>query len=167
MTPEEFRNSIVPFVYGAISSRCLCAHPGFRKLLSFNFVDYCRSPMALVDSEMIIDCFIRTGLCSTDSQVSTNSDGDTIQYYTCADCGTHITEFYAEFSVSMYRTYCKFDGLIEPATKSLYLVGIRGFDQKHFERVHDFSLTTSTSDFLSSIGIDEQTVAPKPPPVRY
>jgi hypothetical protein len=167
MTPEAFHTSILPCVYGALSERCLCAHPGFRKLLSFNFEDYSTSPMAMIDSEFIIDCFLRHGLCRQIGDFGRNANGDGVQNYECLQCGGSIAEYYEEYSISMYRSYCRFDETVAPNPRGLYLVGVRYFDLKEIEKIHDFTITESTSQFLDSIGIDEQTVAPKPPPVRY
>lgn len=167
MTPETFHKSVLPIVYGALSENCLCSHSGFRKLLSFNFADYGVSPMALFDSEIIIDCFLRHGLCRQIGDSNRTSDGESNQNYQCLRCGSTISEYYDEYSISMYRTYCRFDETVAPNDDGMYLVGVRCFNLKDAEKIHDFKITDSISRFLASIGIDEQSVAPKPPPVRY
>ena len=85
MTPEAFHKSVLPIDYGALSEHCLCSHSGFRKLLSFNFADYGTSPMALFDSETVIDCFLRHDLCRRIGEYGRNSDGDGVQNYHLTD----------------------------------------------------------------------------------
>ncbi len=59
MTPDEFRQAVLPQVVAAWDDHCFCTCPGFQKLVSFNFRDYGIGPTGLADSEILIDELIR------------------------------------------------------------------------------------------------------------
>jgi hypothetical protein len=158
MTPDEFENDVMPRILSAWHSRCLCANAGFRKLLSFNFNDYGTGPMALVDSEIIAHRIIRENFARV-GDVGRSQDGDILQRYSCPQCSTKCEEEYAEYSISMYRSFFRFLDMPEMADYGLYLVGMRAFSSDDFLKVHDFREAASLNEFLASIGAAEQSDA--------
>ena len=107
MTPDEFRDRVLPRIVTAWDAHCLCQSPGFRKLLSFNFRDYGRRTIGLADAEILIQEIIRRTFIRQGEP--TSDQGELAQVYLCPQCGGSCTELYAEFSVSMYHSCVTFD----------------------------------------------------------
>jgi hypothetical protein len=152
MTPDEFVNDVMPVVLSAWQTNCLCANAGFRKLLSFNFDQYGAGPMALADSEIVGQRIVRENFARV-GDASRSQDGDILQRYLCPQCQTTCEEEYAEFSISMYRSFFRFLDTPHMADYGLYLVGMRAFSQDDFLKVHDFREATSVDEFLTHIGV--------------
>ncbi len=149
MTPDEFRESVLPQIVADWDGRCFCANPGFQKLLSFSFRNYDISPSALADSEILIDAIIRQRF--TQQREPRSRQGEVTQGYKCPQCGATCTELYAEFSISMYQSTVIFD--LDPvlAHKGLYLVGFYGFDRNKFGKIDDFQPAATTEDFTRQL----------------
>jgi hypothetical protein len=158
MTPDKFANDVMPQILSAWRSRCLCAYGGFRKLLSFNFADYGAGPMALADSEIVCQKIVRENFTRV-GDVGRSLDGDILQRYSCPQCNTVCEEEYAEYSISMYRSFFRFLDTSEMADCGLYLVGMRAFSQEDFSKVHDFREASSINEFLAFIGVAEHADA--------
>jgi hypothetical protein len=47
-----FAADVLPLVVEGWRRRCFCSHPGFLKLLSFDFRNYGHTPAELVDAQM-------------------------------------------------------------------------------------------------------------------
>ncbi len=156
MTPDEFANDVLPRILSAWRLRCLCANAGFRKLLSFNFADYGACPMALADSEIVGHNIVRENFTRV-GDVGRSHDGDTLQRYSCPQCKAMCDEEYAEYSISMYRSFFRFLDTPEVADYGLYLVGMRAFSREDFLKVYDFREATSIDEFLAFIGVTEQS----------
>jgi hypothetical protein len=152
MTPDEFADDVMPVILSAWQGNCLCAHAGFRKLISFNFDDYGAAPMALVDSE-IVGYHIVHGNFTRVGEVRRTKDGDILQRYACPQCQANCEEEYNEFSISMYRSFYRFVDMPKIADCGLYLVGMRAFSQDDFLKVHDYREATSVDEFLIHIGV--------------
>ncbi len=150
MTPDEFQKRIVPTVVAAWERKCFCRSPGFRKLASFNFEDYGIGPVALVDSEILIQEIIR-GRCTRDGEPTNDGHGTTFQAYRCPRCGARCRETYAEYSISMYRSFVLFDNAPKTASSGVYLVGFYGFTQADFAKVHDFRPTSDEAEFMNTL----------------
>ncbi|MFO0913563.1 MAG: hypothetical protein U0795_11450 [Pirellulales bacterium] len=165
MTLDEFVNDVMPRILSAWRSRCLCANSGFRKLLSFNFADYGTGPMALADSEIVSHQIIRENFARV-GDVGRSQDGDVRQRYSCPQCNTMCEEEYAEYSISMDRSFFRFLDTPEMADYGLYLVGIRAFSCDDFLKVNDFREATSITEFLAFIGVAEQSGEREPPVAR-
>lgn len=58
MTPDEFQKRILPPIFSAWEERCFCRNHSFLKLVSFDFEDYGIGPLALMDSEIVIQAII-------------------------------------------------------------------------------------------------------------
>ncbi len=149
MTPDEFRESVLPQVISSWEKQCFCANPGFQKLLSFNFDDYGIGPVGLVDSEILIDAIIRQRFKRHDELES--GSNAMAQSYTCPQCGATCTELYSEFSISMYQSTVTFHDEAALATNGLYLVGFFGFKQSEFDEIGDFLRTSSIDEFINQL----------------
>ena len=152
MTPDEFQKRIVPTIIAAWERGCFCRSPGFRKLVSFNFEDYGIGPVALADSEILIQEIIR-GRFTRDGEANSDGMGTSSQVYRCPKCGARCTETYAEYSVSMFRSFVIFETVPEKAASGIYLVGFRGFKQADFAKIRDFRLTSDEDEFLASLPV--------------
>jgi hypothetical protein len=151
MTPNDFVARVVSAAQKVWSADCFCHHGGFRKLLSFNFEDYGTGPMALIDSEIIGHHIVRKYFTCV-GDVRRSSNGDIFQEYACPKCGAVCEEEYAEYSISMYRSYFRFLDGESPAPLGLFLVGVRAISQSDYLKVHDFRVAKSAEEFLVSIG---------------
>lgn len=149
MTPDEFRESLLPNIVAAWDDRCFCANPGFQKLLSFDFRDYSIGPTGLADSEILIDEIIRQRF--TQRHKPDSDQGEITQAYECPQCGATCTELYAEFSISMYQSTVTFDLNPVLAAEGLYLVGFYGFKGSEFAKINDFRPASSTEDFIRQL----------------
>lgn len=145
MTPDEFREAVLPRIMADWEAECLCASPGFQKLLSFDFRDYGIGPVGLADTEILIDAIVRQRFLRQDK--SESSSGEVQQVCICPQCQATCTERYAEFSISMYQSVVTYE---QPklALTGLYLVGFYGFKRDEFDKVDDFQRASTTEEFL-------------------
>jgi hypothetical protein len=134
----------------AWESGCFCRSPGFLKLLSFNFEDYKIGPVGLADSEILIHEIIR-GRFTRDGEPSSDGMGTTQQSYLCPNCGARCRETYAEYSISMYRSFVLFENAPEMAATGVHLVGFYGFQQSDFAKIHDFRPAADDAEFITAI----------------
>jgi len=149
MTPDAFYETVLPRIANAWDERCFCANPAFRKLLSFNFRDYNIGPVALMDSEILIDAIIRKRF--TQNGEPKSYQGEITQVGTCPQCNTTCTELYAEFSISMYQSSVRFADSQILAEKCLYTLGFRGFEHSEFQKIHDFQKASTPDDFVHQL----------------
>lgn len=149
MTPDEFRETVIPQIVTAWDDQCFCANPGFQKLLAFNFRDYDIGPTALADSEIIIDVIIRQRF--TRQHEPKSHQGEITQVYMCPQCEATCTELYAEFSISMYQSTVTYDHNPTLADKGLFLVGYYGFNQHEFGKINDYQESSAVDDFLREL----------------
>jgi hypothetical protein len=86
----------------------------------------------------------------------------------CANAGfRRLLSFnFTDYSISMYRSFFRFLNTPAMADYGLYLVGMRAFSRDDFMKVHDFREATSIDEFLSFIGIAEQSGEREPPMTR-
>jgi hypothetical protein len=150
MTPDEFQKHILPTILSAWDKACFCRSSGFLKLVSFNFEDYEIGPIALADSEILIQQIVRDHF-TRDGEPTSDGQGTTFQAYRCPQCGARCRETYAEYSISMYRSFVLFDDVSAKAPLGIYLVGFYGFNQGDFARVHDFRLASREEEFLAAM----------------
>lgn len=54
MTPDQYREDVLPVIRDRYFGRCICHHQALRKLMSFRFEDYTIGPLALADTEILI-----------------------------------------------------------------------------------------------------------------
>ena len=153
MTPDGFRESVLPTLKDAWQQNCFCANPAFRKLLSFNFDDYGIGPTGLADSEISIDEIIRQQFEKRESKDL--GGGQVKQSFRCPQCDTTCTEHFREFSINMYQSYVLFENQPPPSPHALFLVGWFGFKSDEFEKIHDFEMASSTDLFLQQLIPDE------------
>lgn len=151
MTPDEFRQDVLPRIVASWSQTCFCANPGFRKLLSFDFRDYDIGPTGLADSEILIDELIRKRFIQTSDSESRPSH--IIQAYQCPQCRATCRVMIEEFSISMYRSTVAFNGHPSRDGEGLYLVGFYGFKRDDFEMIHDFRRAESIEPFTQHIAM--------------
>lgn len=149
MTPDEFREIVLPQIVTAWNDNCFCANPIFQKLLSFNFRDYGIGPAALADSEILIDALIRQRF--TQQHEPKSHQGEITQVYKCSQCQATCTELYAEFSISMYQSMVTYDQNPTLAPSGLYLVGFYGFKQNEFGKISDFQQASTPDDFIRQL----------------
>jgi hypothetical protein len=152
MTPDEFRQRVLPLVLAAWEKKCLCHSAGFRKLLSFNFQDYGNGPVGLVDSEAIGHEIVRSRFKKL-GEPSEGSPGEWTQRFECPQCGARCRETCEDFSIHMWRSFYRFEDTAARADVGYFLVGFYAFRREDFERVHDFQPAISEVQFLSSIGV--------------
>lgn len=151
MTPEEFRNEVLPRLISSCETRCLCSSPAFRKLIRFDFRDYGIGPVGLADAEILIDELIRQKMTPTSpSQTHAGVDSQT---YTCPRCGAACTVDWEDFSINMARSVARFDGAPTRAPAALYLVGFYGFDADEFAMVTDFEQAMQVEEFLDQFDV--------------
>lgn len=150
MTPDEFRQRVLPTVVAAWELACFCRSPGFLKLLSFNFEDYGVGPVGLADSEILIHEIVR-GQFTREGEPTSDGMGTTQQAYRCPKCGACGTETYAEYSISMYRSFVLFDNAPKMSSTGLYLVGFYGFEQAEFSKIHDFHQARDEDEFVTTL----------------
>ncbi|MGN6546395.1 MAG: hypothetical protein ACTHK7_15180 [Aureliella sp.] len=116
--------------------------------------------MALVDSEVVGHYVIRENFLRI-GEPDRSQAGDVTQRYACPQCNVMCEEHFAEYSISMSRSYFRFLDTPEMATYGLFLVGIRGFSHEDFAKVHDFHQAGSSWEFLAYLGIQhERSIAP-------
>ncbi|WP_425397558.1 hypothetical protein [Aeoliella sp.] len=152
MTPDEFAAKVLPAIEAACQSNCLCAEPGFRKLLSFDFDDYGTGPVALADSEIVGDAIVLRRFKLV-GKVEDPPIGFALRRYECPQCGAVCVAQFDEYSISMNRTVFRFESPGKAAESGLYLVGFRGFKREDFAKVTDFERTESQEEFLRSLGV--------------
>lgn len=149
MTPDDFRHTVLPDVLQAWNAECFCRNPGFLKLLSFNCEDYDIGPVALADSEILIDEIIRRRFHRVGEPSSHR--GFTTQDYSCPKCQRTCKETYAECSINMYCSYVSYKRSAPVCAEGIYLVGFYGFSGADFGKIHDFRPATTKAQFISSI----------------
>lgn len=153
MTPDNFRESVLPALKDAWQQNCFCSNRAFQKLVSFNFDDYGIGPTGLADSEILIDEIIRQNF---DKLESANAGGGRVkQSYRCPQCDTTCSEHYREFSINMYQSYVLFNDQPSPSPRALFLVGWFGFKSDEFDKIHDFEKAPSIEQFLQQLIPDE------------
>lgn len=149
VTPDEFRETVLPQIVSAWERQCLCASAGFLKLVSFDFGDYDTRPVGLADTEIVIGSIIRERF--TRQGEMSHQAGDRLQRYVCPQCQAACAEHYAEYNIWMYRTCVRYDASPALAPCGYYLVGHYGFERADFEKVRDFQKAASTEQFLASL----------------
>ena len=149
MTPDEFRESVLPAIEKAWQDQCLCDSPVFRKLVSFNFDDYGVGPTGLADAEILIDEIIRKKFEKTGDV--TEEISSISQRFRCPRCGSACTEFWREFNINMSFSHVLFDKQPKRSDDAYYLVGFFGFARHDFANVSDFHRSPSTDDFLQRL----------------
>ena len=157
MSPEDFKRQVIFRVATQWERGCLCHHPGFRKLLSFNFQDYGMSPMQCIDTEILAQ-HVTTQYFRVVQERKLHSDH--ITGLVCLNCKAHSEATYSEYSISMYRTCIRYIGLPPSANHGLFIIGIHGFSQTAIESVHDFKPASNLAEFLQSIGVSESVTRP-------
>ena len=149
MTPEEFRQNVLPGIVTAWDKQCFCAAPGFQKLLSFDFRNYGIAPTGLADTEILINALIRQRFTPQDEPEK--GTGERAQDYLCPQCQARCTEVYSEFSIHMYQTTVTYQAIPALAPVGHYLVGFYGLKQADFLKVTDFERTSSVEAFLAQL----------------
>ena len=152
MTPDEFQKRILPPIFSAWEERCFCRNHSFLKLVSFDFEDYGIGPLALMDSEIVIQAiigrrFLREGTPSY-------KQGSSAQVYCCPKCGARCRLTYEDYSISMWRSFVLFEAAPEKAASGLYLVGFHGFTVANVPRIHDFRQASDEAEFLSTLACE-------------
>ncbi|MCB9854099.1 MAG: hypothetical protein H6818_00315 [Phycisphaerales bacterium] len=152
MTPEEFRQALLPDLLEAWQRECFCASPGFRKLVSFNFEDYGIGPVGLADSQILGLEIIQNRFLKIDNAAATSPAQSRL--FECPKCRARCTETYEDYNIWMYRTYFTFvnDGPI--AQTGLYLVGYYGFSRSDFEKIADYQPAASAEVFLQQMSLN-------------
>ena len=149
MTPDEFRETVLPPLMAAWEQQCFCANPGFRKLLSFDFRQYEIGPVGLADAELLINAIIWERF--TRQGEPDSAAGEATQSYTCPQCGAVCTEVYSEFSINMHQSTVTFHDAPAPECEGLYLVGYFGFRRDDFAKVNDFRQAASVEEFTQAL----------------
>lgn len=144
LTPDQFTSDVV----AVVKKECRCSIPGFQKIVSFNFEDYGIAPTLLWDSEILIQEIIRSEFDALDEGVQ--HQGDSKRRYRCPSCGRSCTETYTEFSINMYRSFVLFDQDLR-SSHSEYVLGYRGFEQKDFDKIPDFSRSLDFDLYLANL----------------
>jgi hypothetical protein len=143
-TREQFAQEIV----GEMKKACRCASPAFQKIISFNFEDYGIAPTLLWDSEILIQEIIHSEFDAIDEWG--RRQGDSVRRYRCRICARICTETYTDFSINMYRSFVIFDDDLR-SSEAKYVLGFRGFEEKGFERITDFSKSEDIDGYLASL----------------
>ena len=146
-TPDQFKDEVVSVIRG----QCRCEVPAFQKLISFNFEDYQIAPTLLWDSEILIHEVIREGFEPLDEGIQ--RQGESRRRYQCRDCLRTCTESYSEYSINMYRSFVLFDDDCR-AGRTEYLLGFRGFEEKDFEKIADFSRSSDLTSYIANLTTD-------------
>jgi hypothetical protein len=150
MTPDEFRQRVLPQVVAAWDAGCFCRSGGFRKLVSFNFRDYGTGPLGLADAEILIGAIVREKFARR--REPTSEQGQVTHYHRCPQCGASCTELYEDFNIHMYCSYVTFEDQGPPAAGvGHYLVGFYGFGLDDFAKVTDFRRTESIEEFVGQL----------------
>ena len=144
LTPDQFNSDVV----AAVKQECRCGVPGFQKIVSFNFEDYGIAPTLLWDSEILIQEVIRNGFEAIDEGIQ--RQGDSRRRYRCRICGRICTETYTEFSINMYRSFVLFEDDLR-AAEAKYVLGLRGFEEKDFDKITDFQRSEDFGSYLASL----------------
>lgn len=111
MELEQLRTLLHDIYAGYLRDGCPCRFPRFRKLVSFNFQDHGIGPTGCCESEMLIR-MARTGPDAVYAATAEPAEGpDAGKPHKCTRCGAQITEYYEDYSISMYRTYLRFERL--------------------------------------------------------
>lgn len=150
MTPDEFREAVLPDVVAAWRRSCMCTSPGFRKLLAFDFRDYDGiGPVGLADTEILIDVIVRNEFTAQGEPVS--GAGETTQDYVCSQCGVRCTVHHEDYSINMACSVVDFADAEISASTGLYLVGFYGFKREDFGKVDDYRKAVSRDEFLRAL----------------
>jgi hypothetical protein len=155
LTPDQFKSAVV----AVVKQRCRCAVPGFQKIVSFNFEDYGIAPTLLWDSEILIQEVIRNGFEALNEGIQRH--GDSKRRYQCRICGRVCTATYTEYSINMYRSFVLFEEDLR-ASEGEYVLGLRGFEEKDFDKITDFKRSENFDSYLASLTNpnSEQDVTP-------
>lgn len=155
ITPDQFNSNVV----AAVKEACRCDVAGFQKLISFNFEDYGIAPTLLWDSEILIHEVIRNGFEALDEGIQ--RQGDSRRRYRCKVCCRICTETYTEYSINMYRSFVLFEEDLR-ASEGEYVLGLRGFEEKDFDKITDFARSEDFDSYLASLtkNKSEQDVTP-------
>jgi len=123
--------------------------------MAFDFSNYGISPLALVDSEMLIQELLRAPESGYDKAMDEESGN---WLFTCKHCGSKLKEHYDEYSISMCRSYVEWQH--GSKHRGNYLVGFYGFDLKNVSRIGDYRKVANALDYISSIKYAQQGNAP-------
>jgi len=151
ITPNVFSSDVLPWVVESWSRECLCANPGFLKLLSFDFLDYGQTPAALVDSELIWGAIVGKHFISQGEWLAGTSNRPR-RTFQCPQCGLKLVCESEQYSVNMWHTTSRPMLQRELASNGCYLVGIQSFKDFDYQSLTDFALAATVPDFLASIG---------------
>lgn len=149
MTPEEFRENVLPAILTAWDRACFCVSPGFQKLVSFNFEDYGIGPVGLADSQMVGLDIIHNRFTHCDDESPPSESR--ARLFECPQCHARCTETFEDYNIWMYRTFFTFVDDRPIAPTGLYLVGFYGFDRADFAKIDDFHEAESTAEFVRQI----------------
>jgi hypothetical protein len=156
MKPNDFRSIILPKILNIYQGKCICANSGLRSLMSFSFIDYRIGPIALADSEILIQELIRSGNESYDKTLIKDRGWD----FQCKTCGSVLHEHYDEYSINMYQSIIEYKAPIAGFVP--YLIGFYGFKLDECDKIINFKLTTNINEFLSYVNAAQQGDAPEP-----
>ena len=149
MTPDEFRESVLPTIKNAWQQKCLCDNMVFRKLVSFDFDDYGIGPTGLVDGEILIDEIIRKNFEKTGDVAE--EIGAIYQRFRCPQCGSECIELWREFNINMSISHVLFDNQPKRSDDAYYLVGFFGFSRDDFANISDFKRSPTSHIFLQQL----------------
>ena len=148
MTPDDYRDGVLPQLQACWEQQCFCASAFYRRLIGFDFRDFGIGPVGLADAEILIDAFVRQR-CEPTRELE--ADGALLQEYRCPSCGRLMTEQYDEFNIHMYRSVVRFVDDLPKADTCAYMIGLYGFDAADFDKITGYELMESVPEYIERI----------------
>jgi hypothetical protein len=147
-TAEEFNERVVPELLRRWDERCYCRNANFLKLLSFNFEDYTRVPMALLDTERVITNLIFKRFEPVSGWKDSAGGADRADR--CPQCARLFRTRYDQYSINMDRHTTRPDQVLPVAVTGCYVAGFRYFSRHEVElqRITDFQPASSVEEFV-------------------
>ena len=154
MSPDEFTHDVLPVIVRAWEGGCLCAAPGFLKLMSFDFAKYSlgwATPMALYDVEAIGNEIIGKRFEKLSDWADAAGGYAKRQIRECPRCRTRCEVTFTQYNINF--DCCRYDfgdQRRRAAKEGLYLVGFYGLGRRR--RFSGFRQARTTLEFLEAIG---------------
>jgi hypothetical protein len=139
----------VPELLRRWENRCFCRNGQFLKLISFNFENYGRSPMALMDTELVIVSLV---IGRFERVQDWDAGGERADR--CPKCGEVFLTRYEQYSINMERqTSRPRNALPMAAAIGQYCVGFSYFahSEHGLKKITDYRLVSSVEAFIDGI----------------
>jgi hypothetical protein len=151
ITTDVFNERVVPEILRRWDAHCYCRNANFLKLLSFNFQDYTRVPIALIDTELVISNLIFKRFEPVSGWKDSEGGADRVDR--CPQCARLFRTRYDQYSINMDRHTTHPDQPLPAAAIGRYVAGFLYLSghEAELQRLTDFQLAQSVEEFVDSI----------------